>query len=161
MQGAVFVQADAGVALHAQGGPVLLPDVPKSMKSRKVKRGREGGVRWAQAALQERAATVGGGQPGASFGQGTGEAGQQPLSILPAGVGVCLGRVNAVSLYRSFAPSVQFWARAFMLSAGGHCPAASTKDLAERYSSRKVKRLQLEKECRFLRRLHSGISFMR
>lgn len=46
VQGAVFVQADAGVALHAQGGPVLLPHIPKSKKTQYVKRGKEAGGSW-------------------------------------------------------------------------------------------------------------------
>lgn len=42
VQGAVFVKTDAGVVLGAQGGPILLPDVPKG-KQQSVKRVQEAG----------------------------------------------------------------------------------------------------------------------
>lgn len=43
VQGAVFVETDAGAALRAQGGPVLLPDVPEGKEQWSEKRGREVG----------------------------------------------------------------------------------------------------------------------
>lgn len=133
MQGAVSVQTDAGVALHAQCGPILLPDVPESKKDRYVKRGREGRVGgllgWAQprAGLEQGAPKVGRGQAPSRSG-GT-------CSPLRLRVGPLVQERDHINIHRSH---LQFRARS---QPGCFWPEAITKRcrVDKRYLPKRLK----------------------